>query len=121
MPPEQPPAPPKPPKPPATPPQGPSFDDDVDVDVRHETRVPRRHKVILHNDDYTTMEFVVQVLRQFFHKNETEAVHIMLTVHKKGKGVAGIYTREVAETKVTEVQRYARENGMPLLLTTEPE
>ena len=82
---------------------------------------PRRYKVLLHNDDYTTMEYVVEVLRRFFHKSETEALHIMLTVHKKGSAVAGVYPRDVAETKVAEVMRDARENGHPLLVTAEPE
>ena len=67
------------------------------------------------------MEFVIEVLRRFFHKSETEATFIMLTVHKKGSGVAGTYTRDVAETKVQEVTRYAREHAMPLLVTAEPE
>ncbi|MFO0678531.1 MAG: ATP-dependent Clp protease adaptor ClpS [Polyangiaceae bacterium] len=93
----------------------------MDVDVRRETKTPRKFKVILHNDDYTTMEFVVDVLTRFFHKNETEAVHIMLNVHKKGSGVAGIYPRDVAETKVAAVMDHARDNGMPLLVTSEPE
>ncbi len=77
--------------------------------------------MVFHNDDYTTMEFVTLVLRVFFHKSEAEATHIMLTVHKKGSGVAGVYTRDVAETKVREVTRYARDHGMPLLVTAEPE
>lgn len=67
------------------------------------------------------MEFVIEVLRMFFHKSETEATFIMLTVHKKGSGVAGVYTRDVAETKVSEVTRYAREHSMPLMVTAEPE
>jgi ATP-dependent Clp protease adaptor protein ClpS len=67
------------------------------------------------------MEFVIEVLRVFFHKSDTEATFIMLTVHKKGSGVAGTYTRDVAETKVQEVTRYARDHGMPLLVTAEPE
>ena len=102
-------------------PGGPDFDEDVDIEERQKTARPRRYKVIFHNDDYTTMEFVVDVLRQFFHKTETEALHIMLTVHKKGSAVAGIYPRDVAETKVSEVTRHAREHGMPLLVTAEPE
>jgi ATP-dependent Clp protease adaptor protein ClpS len=96
-------------------------DEDVDVEERQRTAVPRRYKVIFHNDDYTTMEYVVEVLRRFFHKSETEALHIMLTVHKKGKAVAGVYPRDVAETKVAEVMQDAQEHGHPLLLTTEPE
>ena len=82
---------------------------------------PRRFKVVLHNDDYTTMEFVIAILMRFFHKSETEAAHIMLSVHHKGHGVAGLYTRDVAETKVAEVMDYAKECGMPLKLTAEPE
>jgi ATP-dependent Clp protease adaptor protein ClpS len=102
-------------------PEGPTREEDVDVEERHKTAVPKRYKVIFHNDDYTTMEYVVGVLRRFFHRTETEALHIMLTVHKKGRAVAGVYSREVAETKVAEVMRDARENGHPLLLTAEPE
>lgn len=102
-------------------PQGPASEEDVDVEERHKTAVPKRHKVIFHNDDYTTMEYVVDVLRRFFHRTETEALHIMLTVHKKGRAVAGVYPREVAETKVGEVMRDAREHGHPLLVTAEPE
>ncbi len=63
----------------------------------------------------------MDVLKRFFHKTDTEALHIMLTVHKTGAAVAGVYTRDVAETKATQVMAHARENGMPLLLTTEPE
>jgi len=102
-------------------PRDPRRDDDVDVEERQKTAVPRRYKVIFHNDDYTTMEYVVEVLRRFLHKSETEALHIMLTVHKKGRAVAGIYPRDVAETKIAEVMQDAQERGHPLLLTTEPE
>ena len=105
------------------PPQGPgrANEEDVEVEERRKTAVPKRYKVIFHNDDYTTMEYVVGVLRRFFHRTETEALHIMLTVHKNGRAVAGLYPREVAETKVTEVMRDAREHGHPLLVTAEPE
>ena len=94
-----------------------------DLATERERKVerPRRFKVIFHNDDYTTMEFVVLVLMKFFHKSETEATHIMLSVHHKGQGVAGLYTKDVAETKVAQVQDYAKEQGMPLRLTAEPE
>ena len=106
---------------PKGPDQRPGGDQEVDVEERQKTAIPKRYKVIFHNDDYTTMEYVVEVLRRFFHKSETEALHIMLTVHKKGRAVAAIYPRDVAETKVAEVMRDARERGHPLLLTTEPE
>jgi ATP-dependent Clp protease adaptor protein ClpS len=94
---------------------------DFETEPRKKTAVPKRYKVIFHNDDYTTMEYVVDVLRRFFHKSETEALYIMLTVHKKGRAVAAVYPRDVAETKVAEVMRDAREQGHPLLVTTEPE
>ena len=102
-------------------PKNPQLGDDIEVEERQKTAVPKRYKVLFHNDDYTTMEFVIEVLRKHFHKNETEALHIMLTVHRKGSAIAGIYPRDVAETKVAEVMRHAREHGMPLLLTTESE
>ena len=70
-------------------PKDPRRDEDVDVEERQKTAVPKRYRVIFHNDDYTTMEYVVEVLRRFFHKSETEALHIMLTVHKKGRAIAG--------------------------------
>jgi ATP-dependent Clp protease adaptor protein ClpS len=102
-------------------PRDPRRQEDIDIEERQKPVVPRRYKVIFHNDDYTTMEYVVEVLRRFFHKTETEALHIMLTVHKKGQAVAGVYPRDVAETKVTEVIKDARENGHPLMLSAEPE
>jgi ATP-dependent Clp protease adaptor protein ClpS len=101
--------------------RNPRQDEDVEVEERKKTAVPKRYHVIFHNDDYTTMEYVVEVLRRFFHKTETEALYIMLTVHKKGKAIAGIYPRDVAETKVAEVLRDSREHGHPLLVTAEPE
>jgi ATP-dependent Clp protease adaptor protein ClpS len=110
-------------KPPAGPGSSPTprRDEETEVIDRPKTQTPRLYKVVFHNDDYTTMEFVIEVLRTFFHKSETEATFIMLTVHKKGSGVAGTYTRDIAETKVEEVTRYARDHGMPLLVTAEPE
>jgi ATP-dependent Clp protease adaptor protein ClpS len=102
-------------------PRDPRREEDIDVEERQKSAVPKRYKVIFHNDDYTTMEYVVETLRRFFHKTETEALYIMLTVHKKGKAVVGVYPRDVAETKVSEVIRDAREHGHPLLVTAEPE
>ena len=72
---------------------------------------PRKYKVVFHNDDYTTQEFVVLVLMRFFHKDETEATHIMLSVHHKGSAVAGVYSRDIAETKVVQVTDFAREEN----------
>jgi ATP-dependent Clp protease adaptor protein ClpS len=99
----------------------PDYDENADVDIDVKSATPKRYKVIYHNDDYTTMEFVVETLLRFFHKTQAEATHIMLTVHTKGNAVAGVYTRDVAETKVENVMNHARENGMPLLVTSEPE
>lgn len=81
---------------------------------------PPRFAVLLHNDDYTTMEFVVEVLKRYFHKQDEEAVQIMLQIHQKGKGVAGVYSHEIAETKVMQVHEYARTKGFPLLCSIEP-
>jgi ATP-dependent Clp protease adaptor protein ClpS len=75
---------------------------------------PSRYNVFLLNDDYTTMEFVIHILEKIFQKNRTEAAQIMLHVHKMGIGLAGIYAREIAETKVEAVHRTARENEFPL-------
>ena len=82
---------------------------------------PTLYKVLLHNDNYTTREFVVEVLRGIFHKSESDAVQIMLHVHYNGIGVAGVYTYEVAETKIKLVEAAAKENGFPLRLSMEPE
>lgn len=102
-------------------------DDDVGVvtRTRKETKQklarPPMWKVLLHNDDYTTREFVVWVLRTIFHKTESEAVAIMLHVHNHGVGVAGVYTKDIAETRVEKVKAAAREHEFPLLCTMEPE
>lgn len=89
------------------------------TDVEEEVREPKRYKVLLHNDDYTTMEFVVRVLMSVFHKNEAQATEIMLKVHKTGVGVCGVYTAEVAETKILLTTRMARNEGYPLKTTME--
>jgi ATP-dependent Clp protease adaptor protein ClpS len=89
--------------------------------ARPRTRRPRRFRVLLHNDDFTTIEFVVHVLTSHFHKPPAEATQVMLQIHHKGMGVAGVYPKDVAETKVAEVTAEARAAGMPLLLTLEAE
>lgn len=99
----------------------PEREGDVLTERRSKVQKPRKYKVLLHNDDYTTTDFVVEVLVRHFDKNPAEATHIMLQVHHRGVGVAGVYPKDVAETKVAEVTREARSEGMPLLLTTEPE
>ncbi len=80
---------------------------------------PTQYKVLLHNDDYTTMEFVIHILMNIFHKNLEEAENIMIKIHKEGKGVCGIFTYEIAETKVHQVKELAKSNGFPLLATME--
>jgi ATP-dependent Clp protease adaptor protein ClpS len=88
--------------------------------AKPELKEPAKYAVLLHNDDYTTMEFVLEVLQRFFKKQNDDAMQIMLRVHNEGKGVAGIYTQEIAETKVVQVSEYARSHGHPLRCTAEP-
>ncbi|WP_438383029.1 ATP-dependent Clp protease adapter ClpS [Asaia sp. BMEF1] len=86
----------------------------VVIQARPETRRPAMYKVLMLNDDYTPMEFVVHVLERFFSKSREEATNIMLNVHKKGVGICGVFTFEVAESKVTQVMDLARQNQHPL-------
>ena len=98
-------------------------DSDIALFPKHasEVREPSMYRVMLINDDYTTMEFVVEILVKVFHKPYDEATGIMLHVHQKGAGLCGIYTFEVAESKVHTVHNLARENGFPLKCTMEKE
>ncbi|MDP3279158.1 MAG: ATP-dependent Clp protease adaptor ClpS [Deltaproteobacteria bacterium] len=93
---------------------------DVAIQERTRTERARRYAVIFHNDDYTTREFVIEVLMQYFDKTEPEATHIMLSVHYKQRGVAGVFSKDLAETKVDQVHRAAEARGYPLRLTAEP-
>ncbi len=86
----------------------------------HQVARPRAYKVLLLNDDYTTMEFVVMILMDVFYHNEEQAVEIMLNVHRSGSGLAGVYSYEVAETKAKKVTVLARENNFPLRCALEP-
>jgi ATP-dependent Clp protease adaptor protein ClpS len=90
------------------------------LDERTRTKKPPMYKVLLHNDDYTTREFVVWVLQSVFHKDEGDAVAIMTQVHNHGVGIAGVYTFEVAETKVTKTMALAKAQQFPLQLSVEP-
>jgi len=98
-------------------------DGDVGVVTERQTKrklkQPRMYKVLLHNDDYTTMEFVVFVLQSIFHRSEGEAVQVMLHVHRNGMGVAGVYTPEVAETRVAQVHELAKRHEYPLRASAE--
>jgi ATP-dependent Clp protease adaptor protein ClpS len=93
----------------------------VVVKTRSKTKKPSMYKVLMLNDDYTPMEFVVHVLESFFSKSREEATEIMLHVHHRGVGVCGVYSYEVAETKVTQVIDYARKHQHPLQCTLEKE
>lgn len=87
--------------------------------IESELRPPSMYKVILINDDYTPMDFVIEVLARFFDKHEPQATDIMLTIHHQGKGICGIYPFGIAETKVLQVNQFARESQHPLLCTLE--
>jgi ATP-dependent Clp protease adaptor protein ClpS len=89
--------------------------------TRPKTKKPNLYKVLLLNDDFTPMEFVVLVLQRFFNKGQEDATRIMLHVHHKGVGICGVYTYEVAETKVTQVMDFSRQHGHPLQCTMEKE
>ncbi len=98
----------------------PTYDDDIAVqEAKPKIKRPSRYKVILLNDDYTPMDFVVEVLKRFFGMNQERAVYIMLQVHQQGKGLCGTFTRDIAETKVIQVTDYARENEHPLMCKME--
>ena len=97
------------------------LEESIKTESHDKVREPSMYKVLLHNDDYTTMDFVVEILRYVFKKSETEATTIMLNVHQQGIGLCGVYTYEVAETKVDIVHTLAREKGFPLKCTMEKE
>ncbi len=100
---------------------GPGTEEEVVTEVEEDLDEPSMYKVLLHNDDYTTMEFVVEVLMLVFNKSPEDAMRIMLNVHKQGIGICGVYTFDVAETKVETVKTLAREKGFPLKCTMEEE
>ena len=81
----------------------------------------RWFRIVIHNDDYSTMDFVVEVLTRYFQKSRAESVELMLTVHNQGAAVVGVYSRDLAETLLAEVRRFARNRKQPLQLTMEPE
>lgn len=92
---------------------------DSDTASGQQIEEPPRYAVVLHNDDFTTMEFVVEILKRYFHKTEAEAMRVMLEVHSIGRGVAGIYSFEIAETKAAQVVESAKQQGYPLQCSVE--
>ena len=97
----------------------PRFEGELLEEVEKELKEPDMFKVVLHNDDYTTKEFVVEVLQTVFQKPAIEATKIMMDVHRKGRGVVGVYTWDIAQTKVAQVHRLAKEQEFPLKCTIE--
>jgi ATP-dependent Clp protease adaptor protein ClpS len=97
----------------------PEFREDVESGVDEDLEEPPMYRVLLHNDDYTTMEFVVEILQRVFRKSPTEAIRIMLLVHKSGVGVCGVFPPEIAETKVEVVHHLAKKHGFPLQCSME--
>ena len=96
-------------------------DDAVVTESKQKLKKPPLYKVLLHNDDYTTMEFVIFVLRSVFQKSETDAFTIMMHVHTRGVGIAGVYTYEIAESKAARVVELAQQHEFPLLSSVEEE
>lgn len=97
------------------------LDDDTQLLTRKRFKKPPLYRVVFHNDDYTTREFVVMVLEDHFHKTRAEATSVMLHIHTRGKGIAGVYPYDIAATKIAQVEQLAQQNQMPLRLTMEPE
>lgn len=94
---------------------------EIELDDNLEVIEPKKYKVILLNDDFSTMDFVIDVLTKVFRKNEEQATQIMLNIHNNGRDICGIYTHEIASTKVAQVKRMAREKGFPLKAILEEE
>ncbi len=95
--------------------------EDVKLLERIRTKKPNLYKVLIMNDDYTTQEFVIYILARFFPKTSDEDLKIMMEAHTKGMAVVGVYTRDIAETRVMRVEKFSQEHGHPLMLTVEPE
>jgi ATP-dependent Clp protease adaptor protein ClpS len=95
----------------------PKFEEELELDL--ELHEPQMFKVLLHNDDYTSMDFVVEILMGIFHKTHTQAEQIMLQIHEKDKAVCGVYSFEIAQTKAQQVKQQAKQNEFPLLATIE--
>jgi ATP-dependent Clp protease adaptor protein ClpS len=100
-------------------PEGPGGFSEPGAGVDQEIREPKMYRVILHNDDYTAMDFVIEVLISIFHKPAADATRIMIDVHKKGKGICGLYTYDIAATRIARVHQLARKREFPLKCTLE--
>lgn len=99
----------------------PEIEESALSDVKDEIKEPSMYRVLLHNDDYTTMDFVIEALMTVFQKSMEEAILVMLNVHRQGTGMCGLYTLEVAETKMNSVHALARKKGFPLRCSVEKE
>ena len=97
----------------------PKFEEEFESDLALELEEPRMFKVLLHNDDYTSMDFVVDILTRIFHKTQAQAEQIMLQIHEKDKAICGVYSFEIAQTKAEQVKQRAKQNEFPLLATIE--
>lgn len=95
-------------------------DQEALVMEKSSTEEPKKYVIILHNDDFTTQDFVVFVLVNFFHKNQLDAHRLMLKVHQEGKARIGLFTKDIAESKTSSITSFSRQNGMPLKVTAEP-
>ena len=95
----------------------PKYEEELDLAL--ELEEPQMFKVLLHNDDYTSMDFVVEILTGIFHKSHAQAEQIMLQIHEKGKAICGVYSFEIAQTKAQQVKQRAKQNEFPLLATIE--
>ncbi len=95
----------------------PKFEEELELDL--ELHEPQMFKVLLHNDDYTSMDFVVEILMGIFHKTHVQAEQIMLQIHEKDKAICGVYSFEIAQTKAQQVKQQAKQNEFPLLATIE--
>jgi len=98
-----------------------NIDSNIKLAVKPKTKIPPLYRVLMMNDDYTPMEFVIEVLEKFFQKNREEATQIMLHVHQRGVGVCGVYAYDLAETKAMQVMNYARKHEHPLQVQLEKE
>jgi len=97
----------------------PKIEEEFELDLALELEEPQMFKVLLHNDDYTSMDFVVEVLTGVFHKTHAQAEQIMLQIHEKNKAICGVYSFEIAQTKAEQVKQLAKQNEFPLLATIE--